>query len=357
MSETTAERAPRDGGTRTPRRGGPPGRLVVGEYVGQLAADAAQAVRRSGLLPGLERSFGCDPELTGRVVAQEPAAGSDLARNGIVSLYVAAPGTDPDPSPEHQPQPMTPSASATHDSSAEPVPRSPASLRGRRKPGLSHGETRMFDPAPAPTLPAVDMATNDGEDLAEEPRDEAGQREPSDEQLMARASDVFAGRTDGTLTSQRAYAHNREAGVAASNGQVRGWLATHRRVAKTTGAMLVLSALLALAMLAGHRTHSHHGSPAQESTRHPVTATAKGGAALAARRASARAGVRVPRRSGRVTPGGAPQRGVQARTASDVAVSAGAGSAAPAPPASEGVGERAAAPQQQEQTQGGPFSP
>ena len=55
---------------------------MVGEYVGQLAADAAQAVRRAGLKPGLDRSFGCEPELLGLVVAQDPVAGSDLARNG-----------------------------------------------------------------------------------------------------------------------------------------------------------------------------------------------------------------------------------------------------------------------------------
>jgi len=52
-------------------------------------------VRRAGLCPGLDRSFGCEAELIGLVVAQEPAAGSDLARNGMVTLYVAAPGAGP----------------------------------------------------------------------------------------------------------------------------------------------------------------------------------------------------------------------------------------------------------------------
>jgi hypothetical protein len=61
----------------------------------QPAGDAAQGVRRSGLCPGLDRSFGCEAELIGLVVAQEPAAGSDLARNGMVTLYVAAPGSGP----------------------------------------------------------------------------------------------------------------------------------------------------------------------------------------------------------------------------------------------------------------------
>jgi hypothetical protein len=79
---------------RTPpaRRGSQLGRLVVGDYVGQPAGEAAQAVRRAGLRPGLDRSFGLEAELLGTVVAQEPLAGDDLARNGMVTLYVAAPG-------------------------------------------------------------------------------------------------------------------------------------------------------------------------------------------------------------------------------------------------------------------------
>src|SRR5271166_28233 len=80
---------------KSARRGGPSGRLVVGEYVGQAAGDAAQAVRRAGLRPGLDRSFGCEAELIGLIVAQEPVAGGDLARNGMVTLYVAAPGNAP----------------------------------------------------------------------------------------------------------------------------------------------------------------------------------------------------------------------------------------------------------------------
>ena len=77
---------------KTARRGGGSGPQAVGDYVGQPAGEAAQAVRRGGLRPGLDRSFGCPAELTGLVVAQDPAAGSGLARNGMVTLYVAAPG-------------------------------------------------------------------------------------------------------------------------------------------------------------------------------------------------------------------------------------------------------------------------
>ena len=73
MSNRTAtpDRASQRG--KAARRGGPSGRLVVGEYVGQAAADAAQAVRRAGLRPGLDRSFGCEAELIG--LDRRPGAG------------------------------------------------------------------------------------------------------------------------------------------------------------------------------------------------------------------------------------------------------------------------------------------
>src|ERR1700730_348019 len=76
-------------------RGKPRG-LVVSEYVGQTAADAAMSIRRARPRPGLGRSLGWEPELVGQVVAQEPTAGSELARNAMVTLYVAAPAAVPD---------------------------------------------------------------------------------------------------------------------------------------------------------------------------------------------------------------------------------------------------------------------
>jgi PASTA domain len=62
----------------------------VADYVGRAAAGAAQAVRRSGLRPALERSPSPERARVGQVVAQEPAAGSDVPRNALVTLYVAA---------------------------------------------------------------------------------------------------------------------------------------------------------------------------------------------------------------------------------------------------------------------------
>lgn len=66
------------------------GRLRVAEHVGQAAGDAAQAIRRAGLRPALERSFDHPDRPVGQVVAQEPAAGTEMPRGALVTIYVAA---------------------------------------------------------------------------------------------------------------------------------------------------------------------------------------------------------------------------------------------------------------------------
>jgi len=113
--------------------------------VGEPAGQAAQAVRRAGLRPGLDRSFGCAPELVGQVVAQEPPAGGELPRNGLVTLFVAAPGAGPQETVE-------PAANVTpRPSEDEPSPRA----RRRRKRGLAGGAPRIApSPPPAPVLSA-----------------------------------------------------------------------------------------------------------------------------------------------------------------------------------------------------------
>jgi hypothetical protein len=95
MNANAATPAPAAERARATRRAGSHGRILVGDWVGQRAADAALAVRRAGLRPALERSLGGQPELFGRVVTQKPPAGGYLVRNGSVSLYVAAPSATP----------------------------------------------------------------------------------------------------------------------------------------------------------------------------------------------------------------------------------------------------------------------
>src|SRR5271166_2053035 len=120
---------------KSTRRGGPSGRQAVGDYVGQPAGDAAQAVRRAGLRPGLDRSFGCAEELMGLVVAQEPEAGSSLARNGMVTLYVAARGSEPvgDETDAAQVEGGGPETAALAQAEAEHAEAASAPARVRRR--------------------------------------------------------------------------------------------------------------------------------------------------------------------------------------------------------------------------------
>src|ERR1700683_4408612 len=132
MTDRTASSGRAVERSKSARRGGPSGRQAVGDYVGRPASDAAQAVRRAGLRPGLDRSFGCASELVGQVVEQEPTAGSDLTRNGLVTLYVAAPGVAEMTSEEHpRPAPATPVVPAAPDAGEEDAPSSAAPRRRR----------------------------------------------------------------------------------------------------------------------------------------------------------------------------------------------------------------------------------
>lgn len=87
MSELSATAA----NVPTASRAGSRGAVIVGDYLGAPAAQAARAVRRVGLRPGLDRQFGGDPQTVGLVVAQEPDAGSEAPRGAMITLYVSAP--------------------------------------------------------------------------------------------------------------------------------------------------------------------------------------------------------------------------------------------------------------------------
>ena len=154
--------------SRTPGARRAVGRLAVGDYVGQPAAEAAQAVRRAGLRPGLDRSFGCDHDLVGLVVEQDPAGGEELARNGMVTLYVAAPG--PATAAEHTDADIYDAAQGTISLVAEdaalqsPDARpSPSGAPPPRKPGRTGGATaRTSDPAaPAHSADTAHIRTGD----------------------------------------------------------------------------------------------------------------------------------------------------------------------------------------------------
>jgi hypothetical protein len=265
----TATPAPAPVHARTPRS---VGLVEVADHVGQLAAEAVSAVRRAGLRPGLERSFGHGPELTGHVVAQQPPAGEELARNGVLTLCVAAPdpGTDRQGDEDTQPPPdAEPVEESRRAASLTPT----AGLRGR-KLGLRAEPHRVFDPPPPPTLPnatqhgsgvAAGIAGEDGiTDSAQyeasgQPQPEP-QADPTEESelLLVRAAELFAAaRTD--RDSDRP-AHER-AGAAGGARAVLDWGARHRALSASVCAAVVIWAAVALVGPHVHAAHSAGAHP------------------------------------------------------------------------------------------------
>jgi len=255
---------------KTARQGGS-GAQAVGDYVGQPAGEAAQAVRRAGLRPGLDRSFGCPAELVGLVVAQEPAAGSDMARNGMVTLYVAAPGSEPAEDDVALPHSADSHGELRASESADAAPTVQA--RRRRKQRISQRAPAAVEPAPPPIIPAQAASeptlASPAEPLGEWPpgidapvgalEDEPTvepepEPEPAGEEFVVRVEDVLAGHS-GPASWRGAYPRRRAAlrGLG-GRGRVRGWLGEHRVLAG------VLAGTLALWLLVGvlAATDGHH---------------------------------------------------------------------------------------------------
>jgi hypothetical protein len=389
MNSTTATPARPVGRAQSARRGGLSGRLEVGEYVGQPAADAAQDVRRAGLKPGLERSFGCEAELLGLVVAQEPGAGSDLARNGMVTLYVAAPGAAPvDEDAEERSAPDPDPAPVTRVEMVVPevdVPEAPPRTRRPRKPRLAAKGPRVFENPPAPVpedraladeaqasltevapTPAWALETDvhapispDGEEYGEGPLDERGDGELS-EQFVVHADDVFAGRSSRGLPAwRRVYPRRRTAWTGRSDRGVRARLAEHPMLVSAVGGMLAVWAVVGVVVaLASHPARTHSASLAERGAvapaiRVPVTSaapkpkTVRPAVKTAPALTSPRDGQAPPRR-----PWPAPPRGAAARP-----VGASVQAAPPPRPASPAASVSAPPPPAPQQTRGGLFSP
>jgi hypothetical protein len=275
MNDRTAPPAQASARAAKPHRGGPSGRLTVGEYVGQPAGEAAQAVRRAGLRPGLDRSFGGEPELVGQVVAQEPCAGSDLARNGLVTLYVAAPGVahPDDAATEKQPASEQPAAVVSAPAAARDEPSPPiARARRRRKPRRAPRTPLVFETPQAPMSPAAGEHSREApaQDADPDPTQEwenatlvasasAESEEPADElageDFVVVADDLFAGRASGALPAwRRVYPRP-------SSRRLRARLARHPWLAGTAGVMLAVWIVLGVAsLLAGHPSSARSAS-------------------------------------------------------------------------------------------------
>jgi hypothetical protein len=277
-SRQLAERAAK------PRRGGPSRLQTVGDYAGQLAGEAAQAVRRTGLKPGLERSFGFTPELRGQIVAQEPQGGSELARNGLVTLYVAAPGSAPldeqdaaVPRAGERPEAET---SVRRLARAEPASdragAGPRRRKSRRSPGA---RGPALDPPPPPRLPTVDQTAERAQ--APEPNDtrawpaavgssldapDHGEAEGDEltEEYVIQADELFAGHAGANAPAWRRVYPRRRRGVRAP-------LAERPRL--VVAALVLLGVWLVVAgaaALIGHRARPHRPTAALGHVRVPA---------------------------------------------------------------------------------------
>jgi len=385
-NETTALKSPASG-----RRASANGRQVVGDYTGQRAGDAAQAVRRAGLRPGLERSFGCDPSLLGLIVSQEPAAGSALARNGMVTLHVAAPGNpgatdegtpvEPTPGPA-EPLPTSQAASAPADVEREREPLDAAGVaRRRRKPGLA-GRTRLdFDTPPAPRAPTPsepvwedseareapvepDPAVEvDGWEFSEETSEEDLFDGLTAEEFVVHVDDVFAGRTGRWRPAHRP----RRARIG-GRGRVSGRLAAHPWLAGCAAFAIGLWVLVAIfGALAGRHPALAHRTSSRLTARAPIARTEPARRSPVERPAPRRREIARPTIARRPTVLPRPRAHAPARRASAVRpvvrTPAPAASAPVAPtPAAAGVPVQASEPAAPppppaEQQSGGQFSP
>jgi hypothetical protein len=372
---------------KTGRRGGPAGRQAVGDYVGQAAGDAAQAVRRAGLRPGLDRMFGCVEELMGLVVAQEPTAGGDLARNGMVTLYVAAPGSEPidgetDAARVESGGPETAGLARAEAEQAEAAC-SAARVR-RRKRGLARPGTPVFDVPPAPVLPdrgsASGLATavlaapaveppwewqpgpdgQDGEPLGDEASEELGEEASSHDEFVVHVEDVLAGRS-GPSRWRGVYPRRHAARELGAGHGVRAWLREHRLAGSAVGAAVLLWVIVGFASaLDGEHPHVLVASAITRSER-PATRqrTQASQQAPAPRSRTVRGALRSPARTGQ--PRAASRTRRQRRRAAAPVTEAVAPRVAAAreAPVPETPTSRASVPPApaSEQTQGGLFSP
>jgi hypothetical protein len=265
------------------RSGGSGGSQTVGDYVGQPAGEAAQAVRRAGLRPGLDRSFGCPAELIGLVVAQDPAAGGVLARNGMVTLYVAAPGGEPqngDGAPAtsgeldetlaaseaieqepSSPSPLRPQRRASGDARRSPIPVQapveppPLPAAVEQAAPIDSFAPAGGTPPPPVSLPEIDAPEGALED--EFADDDPGEGEFPHEDFVVHVEDVLAGRS-GPPGWRRAYPTRRGALYGLGHaGCGRAWVREHRMLAGVCGLALAVWMVVGLASaLDGHHART-----------------------------------------------------------------------------------------------------
>lgn len=361
------ERAPASTALAEPGKSHRHGRspLIVGSYVGELAGEAAQAVRRAGLKPGLERTFGYEPHELGQVVAQQPASGGELARNGLVTLYVAAPGDED--IEQRACEPVGEPSTLAHDRAA-PASERDAKIPRPRKPGRAAREARAVDPPPAPwtrnsqeqgeavTEVAGAYAAEDRREQApampDEPASELEEIDTSE--LVVHAEELFAGRAASTRAGRRHYPPR-------ARGPLRTRAAEHPWLVGTAGALLALWLIVALASaLGGHARQSNPSRPRSDNY------AALGSEKTPAPRASwphsspgapHPQGTRKARVRTRRTRRPSERQGDAAAAPLDRASHAPAHTTVPSPTAGGSVRASATAARERDPRNGGPFSP
>jgi hypothetical protein len=222
------------------------GAVVVGDYLGEPAAEAARAVRRLGLRPGLDRQFGGEPHTIGLVLAQEPQPGGEAPRGAMVTLYVSAPaagGQEPPPKQEEEgrddpepgddpPAPPSPSAGGA-----------PSTERARRKrrPGARAPAIRDQPPPPVvleePPAPRSDM--QEGSQWRDGDQGEQGTEasDPAWDQLTLAMRDVFHPEAFGV--GHRGIYPRKPVSLRVRGGWT--WLKAHRSLATLACALLAVS--------------------------------------------------------------------------------------------------------------------
>ena len=200
MSElgATASNAPAAGPRRT---------VMVGDYMGAPAAEAARAVRRLGLRAGLDRQFSTDRDTIGFVVAHEPRAGREVQRGSMVTLYVSAPTpavreeeeqTLVEPSDERE---TVSSPPLRDDASSPETQRRPR--RKRRARPVSTLERPQRQAAVAAAMPPADHSTaqeqsqSQSAPQASRAEDLPAEDEATWDQLAFAMRDVFRARAHG----------------------------------------------------------------------------------------------------------------------------------------------------------------
>jgi len=238
----------------------------------------------------------------GQVVAQEPPAGGELQRNGLVTLYVAAPGAAAadQPAATVEPTAIEPEAPAAQIPVRRKRKRAHASSTARAVPAAPSADPVAERPRRASAVDEIPdeldvaggLVAPEVSEVEAEPEAAEGRAGGSDEQFVIHADDVFAGRAEPAW--RRVYPRQR--GRWPSVDRLRSRFGERSPLVKAAAALVVVWIVVALAVASfGAPVGRHRASVAS-------TAAGRGGGQGSSERAP------VPRRP---TASRAPARAVR----------------------------------------------